>query len=669
MLSVIRERFPQGFLNSLPLFDLVLLTVSVLSAAMIAALVWANGIGGILFPLLIWLVAGLICLISALAAGGTKNIVSAYAQGQLDTGRFLKRVNSRARFSLFFRTAVICLASTTLACVIAAAFPGRIFAATSIAALLAVVSLRFCGGTGYCKGSGWFFDALVPDEVVLEMTAPADAMVRFRTGWTLSGRVAVLRRAAALHSDLPAEVRQIVLAQYSPQAIFVPVRLLRKSVRSELRLMLAGWCVGSAAIALAAILALAAVTLLPRDLLRIPTLNDLELPRLQQLPEDAEQRTDKPTDNQDQSGNDSASGPPGPGANETGSQGSDGAGGGDASDRQGGDDTTSGAGRQGQDGPSPAGGDQKGQDGTQAGKDAAQQGGDGASDAAGGAGGEMPGANADGRDQAPGADQAADEGGSGVESLNGGGEGQGGQAPDEVDQQGQPGEGGADNGASQQAGQGASDTAGANDNKPGGGKGAPGESAMDESGGSETESSGDLAMTDAAPADSDPGTTDIAGASSSADTPAAVEPGRDADQGQTGPSSDGVPADDPTDDTGGGMREHVDELPEGARVIATRQSPEEPGQDLPVAPPLAGDPAGTPTETIELREGGQPPQADVSLELKAGGPAALFAEEGEVPDAVEARLLPDELGLPPAQAVTSGEPRQILPAWIDELIK
>ena len=59
----------------------------------------------------------------------------------------------------------------------------------------------------------------------------------------------------------------------------------------------------------------------------------------------------------------------------------------------------------------------------------------------------------------------------------------------------------------------------------------------------------------------------------------------------------------------------------------------------------------------------------MSLELKAGGPAALFAKEGEVPDAVEARLLPDELGLPPAQAVTSGEPRQILPAWIDELIK
>ena len=39
-----------------------------------------------------------------------------------------------------------------------------------------------------------------------------------------------------------------------------------------------------------------------------------------------------------------------------------------------------------------------------------------------------------------------------------------------------------------------------------------------------------------------------------------------------------------------------------------------------------------------------------------------------VPEAVEARLLPDESAPPPSQAMP-GEARQILPAWIDELMK
>lgn len=105
-----------------------------------------------------------------------------------------------------------------------------------------------------------------------------------------------------------------------------------------------------------------------------------------------------------------------------------------------------------------------------------------------------------------------------------------------------------------------------------------------ESGGSETESSGDPATTDAAPADSDPGTTDIAaGASSSADTPAAVEPGRDADQGQTGLPRTACRQMTPPTILVALRGSMLTNCLEGARVIATRQSPEEPGQDLPVA--------------------------------------------------------------------------------------
>ena len=643
-----------------------------------------------MFPLLIAVAVGMICLFWAVRAGGTKNIVSAYAQGQLDTASFLKRVDARARASLHFRASVICLAVAILACVFAAAFPGQIFAGPFIAALLTVVLLRFAGVIGYRAQSGGLFDALVPDAVVRDMTASAGAMTRFRTGWTLAGRVAVLRRAAALRPDLPQEVRQIVLAQYSPQAIFVPVRLQRKSIASELRLMLAGWRASGGAMALAAILALAAVTLLPRDLLRLPALNGLELPDLPSPPEDSSHEPDKPADGQEPSGNDSAADQSDSSGGASGGQGADGAGAGDApAGRDGGDvnsgqddgqgqgqDEGQGGGGEGQGGQSSADGTgqgQSGEGGTQAGKDAAQQ------DGNGGAGGDKPDKGGNGADQAPGPGQAADTRGAGGEASEGG-QGQDGQAPGGQSAQdaGQPGAG-----ASPQGGQGASDAAGADGDKPDVGEngeqaadqqddGARSQTAGGREGASGDSTAGESSRTEATDS-GDPGGTASAGAkpeaSSSADASSGAGAGWDANESQAEPPSDAELTDAHTGEAHGGIRKRVDELPDGARIIETEQAPDEADRELQISPPLADPSAETSTETMEMRQGAQPPRAEVTLELKAGGPAALFAEQGEVPDTVEARLLPDEPVLSSKPPVTPGAPRQILPAWIDELMK
>lgn len=696
LLSVMRERFPKGLSNSLPLFNVALLAISASSAAVIATIVCANGADGIALPMFIGAAAGAICLVSAFRAGGAGNVNSAYAQGQLDTASFLKRLDARARASLYLRAAVICLVAAALACVISAAFPGRIFQAPITAALLAVVLLRFAGVACCRTGGGWFFDALVPDEVVLDMTASADAWTRFRVGWILSGRVTALRRAAALRSDLPQEVRQIVLAQYSPQAIFVPVLLVPKSVGSELRLMLAGGRVGGAAMGLAAVLALAAVMLLPRDFLRIPALNELELPGLQSPPDKSPKDPDTPAGGQGQGGNDVAAGSSGASGGTSWAQGvRDG----DSSAGHDGGGPTSGEGDgdQGQGGQSPAAADQQsqaGEGGAQDGKDAAQQGGRGASDAAGGAAGENSEANEGGPVQEPGAGPASGKDGSAGEALGG----QDGQSPVGADEQGQAGEGATQDGKdsaqqAEQAGQAASDAAsGADHGKSGAGEDGAGQASGDgqaadardggsksqaaggakavpdstagEGSGPESSRSGDAAQTQGAQTGSDPGGAERAGAgpdASSADSPVPVDPRRDGES-RADALSDGVPADEAAGEASGVMREYVDELAEESRIIQTGGPADEADQELRISSPLAD---GTPEAPPEAA---QPPQADVGLELKAGGPAALFAEKGEVSTAVEARLLPDGPVLPPSQAMP-GEARQILPAWIDELMK
>lgn len=625
-----------------------------------AAIIWANGAGGILLPILLGVVHGAVCLISVVQASGTTRTLRAYAKGELGTDRFLERMDPCARAAIRFRAAVICLALAGLTCIAVSAFPGRTAVAPLAAALLAVILLRTFDLVAQPR-RGWFLDPLIPDSVILDMTASADPWTRFHVGWTMSGRVAMLRQAAASWPDLAPEIHQILLAQYSPEAIFVPLELAPKSVGSELRLMLMGWRVGGAAMITAALLAVMAVTLLPRDLLLMPALNDLGLPDLQTRPDQTAKEPDSPSSGPDHAGDGTNAEPRGNHGSPSDAQPSDGAeNGASPGSPAGGGEAPSGEGSRGSAGGSSGGAAQEGQAdqagaepgedarqedraGAEPGEDARQSGGDRVSDASSNSNDEQP----TGRAEAPDPNSSTDEASSAEDGPGDGGPGPEGRASPDGDQQGKAGE---DSGAdSSQQGQGGGEQAsnaleGSSQGDPGVGGDGPGQ----ELGGSDdpdgrgdgTAEEGDGQMM-RAPAD-----PDEAGGPSSGSS------------GPTERSSEGALA---------GITESTGEPPEGGEIIQTEVTASE-ADPVRVGPLLDGDIDGTPAQELPLREAAQPPQTDVALELTVGVPAALFAEEGEVPDAVEARLLPDARTIPPSRE-TPGAARQILPAWVEEMMR
>lgn len=595
--------------------------------------------------MLFGVVHGGVCLISVVRARGTMRTLRAYARGELGTDRFLDRIDPCARAAVRFRAAVICMALAGLACITVMAFPGRTAVAPLAAAFLAVILRRTFDLVSQAWG-GWFLDPLIPDSVILDMTASADPWTRFRAGWTMNGRVAMLRRAAASRPDLPPEIRQILLAQYSPGAIFVPLELAPKSVGSELRLMLSGWRIGGAAMVSAALLALVTVTLLPRDLLLMPALNELKLPDLQTRPDQMAKERDTPSSGPDRAGNGTNPEPNGDRGGPSDAQSSDGAEDGTSPAPPAGGGEPAGEGGRGSPGGSSGGAEQEGQAdqaGVEPGKDAPQPSGDRVSDASSNADGDQPA----GRSEAPEPSATTDEAASAEDGSGKGGQGPEGQASPDGDQQGQAGEdGGAE---SSQQGQGAgeetsntSEDSGQGD--PGVGEDGPGQElggSQDPDGrGDGTAEEGDEQMIRA------PANPDEAGGNSSGFS------------GPTDLSSEGALA---------GITEYTGEPPEAGEIIQTEVTAAE-ADPVRVGPLFDGDIDETPTQELSLREAALPPQTDVALELTAGGPAALFAEEGEVPDAVEARLLPDARTMPVSQGTPSAA-RQILPAWIDEIMR
>ncbi|PKQ10933.1 MAG: hypothetical protein CVT70_16855 [Alphaproteobacteria bacterium HGW-Alphaproteobacteria-1] len=89
------------------------------------------------------------------------------------------------------------------------------------------------------------------------------------------------------------------------------------------------------------------------------------------------------------------------------------------------------------------------------------------------------------------------------------------------------------------------------------------------------------------------------------------------------------------------------------------------GQSLSTADPAK--PINDLTHDLAGRIEATVPEVGGKLELQAGGASQLFAEAGQVPDAVEARL-PPESDTPPPIAAAPLPARQLLPAWISELV-
>jgi hypothetical protein len=111
--------------------------------------------------------------------------------------------------------------------------------------------------------------------------------------------------------------------------------------------------------------------------------------------------------------------------------------------------------------------------------------------------------------------------------------------------------------------------------------------------------------------------------------------------------------------------EQVDLTPEqaaGLDVVVTDE-PMEGG--MPSGLPVPSE--RPPEDAAEAGLAASAPEGTVAPDIAAGSAAQLFAEGGEVPDAVTMALSPETDETLPAVADPT-PPRQVLPAWINELV-
>lgn len=734
-------------------------------AASISAIIWANGTAGVLLPFAMGLALVVICALAALGDCGMRDLAVRYSARQIGTEVFLRGLEPRARRRSHLHIGLICLGAALLATGVTLSFPGRIAAVPVLAALLTLVLLRLAGAMGSKAHVGWIFDALVPPDVLLEATNSSGPLARFRAGWTSAGRLEALRSAAALDPRVPGDVREIILAQYSPEAMFVPVKLQPKGVASEAMLMLAGWRMVLPVCVIAAVIALLLVLLVPRDALHLPAFDDLRFPFATQsddppadpespkeaAAQDAEGQSsdaDQGSGNSGSAGEMSAGGRDGGsaeggagegGASSTnsgaegasgGAEGnlSDGQGSGEAAGKQGeggggtsgsgqgreaGDpqDAGEGSGGQGSDGGDPGGstgGDAAGSQGGKGSDAGAGEGDSGASSASpAGAQGDSGGNTGTGQnDPAEGTqdgsdvsseDAGADAQGSGSSDEAKGDQGSGsGEAPRSGEAQGSSGpepaaqadDGGGTPGSGEdpQPDQSSGEQSGSNaagEGSPGGRQGGTGEQATGE---------GD-SQGNAGPGSSGPvqGSQPDAGGSQQGGEGTAGAPqglaGQDVQGdhpvegegfGQASTSADpsgGTMTKGPLDASDGvetitqvPVDELPDELPDGIEIAEGDLPPDAQGQEITALAPSAGDAETEIGDAPELRQAAEMPEGVTSPDLKVGAASALFAEKGEVPVAVEARLPSGHAE--PAPADTSPVvARQILPAWIAEFLE
>lgn len=737
---------------------------AVFVGASISAVIFANGTAGAVLPLAIVLALVVICLLSAWGTHGMQGLASRYSARRIGTEVFLRGLEPRARCRSQLHMGLICVGAALLSLGVTLSFPGRLAAVPVLSAVLTLIVLRVAGAMGARARVGWLFDALVPHYILREATKSPDPLARFRTGWTSAGRLEALRSAAALDARVPDEVRKIILAQYSPEAMFVPVKLQPRGVASEATLMLAGWRLILPVCVLAGAVALLLVLLVPRDVLRVPAFDDVGFP-LVTRPNDSsahpENQDDAEAQNEGGQSSESARGAGGGsgssdgeapahakggragensadkgegGANDSGAEGAFGGAKDDASDGQGGGEAAgvSANGERGAVGPGQGQGaadpQSAGESSRNAGDEGVDRGGSKGSHAAGPQNGKGSDAGSgEGDSVTSGTDSAgarANSGGSAESDAGANGKnpatgvpdggdmtrdeasagGRGAGASDEA--KGNPGIGSGEtpskkhqvssepqSGAqvegggrasgskegeqfgSEEAGEGSSSSLDGGSGEPTAGQhalqGERGPQSISPIEGSEPDAAGlQQDVKGAAGAPLDAAGQDVQGnhpgegggfnqASGSAS----------ADQYSTMMSDSAA---DTTNSVGTTAPVPVDELPDGLpddiEIVEGNFAPDARTQEAKALVPAAGDTGTQVEDAPEMRQAAEAPEGITSPDLKVGAASALFAEKGEVPEAVEARLPSDHAELTPA-STPSTDARQILPAWIAEILK
>ncbi len=692
---------------------LAAMILPVFASGVVAYLVWASGAASAVFLFVPILLCGLCWLVVAGKAAKSATLAPT------DTQTAMRASNHLARRLFVGRSCAISALFLLLAMLVCLAFPGRIGWAAIDGAILALAFLLLIEALRARALQGWFLDTALPYQLLLHRLAQATETERFHISWTAAGRCHGLRQAAALHPEAPAETNALLRAQYAPAAVFVRPPFRRKTVLEEVRLRILGWRMAGLTAVSGATVALLLILLLPSDMLaRLRVLGDalgltVEQPTPRQEQPKSEPKADQSSPPQDAAeGADGSTGQPDEGNNpsETGSSGAEGQGG--ASGHAG--EKSGGQGQAGQGEAKSNPGSSKGE-GIDAGS-AASANADGAAEAGsgdsnngtadGGVAGEKSASGSDGSSPSgagaagPNPDAAPNDSGNGPEEGISAGAG----APDQFENSGQAGDdpqggspgtsaasdptGGADQSPPDDSADAAAKDAGsaqpntpkdataaegqeedsANTGKPDAdGTGQPGEAGQPDGGTTAPAAASD------APPDASSGAAANAGsdqpAASADGTPPSGNTGSDEDVAPSGNGADGMASGDitPEGSTGGDITP-LDQPPDANLPMVLTSEPLDDageGQSLSTADPAK--PINDLTHDLAGRIEATVPEVGGKLELQAGGASQLFAEAGQVPDAVEARL-PPESDTPPPIAAAPLPARQLLPAWISELV-
>lgn len=550
----------------------------------------------------------------------------------------------RAAFqSLLGQSLLIVAGLLALSVGVAMTFPGRMGGVPVQAFILAAGLLAVVGVIGGLRsGNGWEFDTVVPEAHLRERLGLLEQRARFAAGWHLTSRSAALRDAAALHPGASPAAKTMLMAQYAPGSVTLSQPEISKSSADEIRLRLMGWKMVVMVAGLAAIQSLFLMFLVPQALWdRVFPGPDLSGVSTIEQDEDRPSDEDETPEGREEAAPGESRGEGADAGGKAGPQQDVGSGGGDADTdnaepaQAGGADAAAGSGGESQaegDNASPLG------DGEGPREDA---GGEGSANVpeTGGAGGEGDDAtssDAPGPGEAPQGEAASDGPSQGGAPGDGEGNvgGAGGQGQDDgsgqdgsvsdgaqadSDNEGDPGAGGGDHRGADGSAEGE-----AGDGDIGGEATASG---MAEQGGQATDGA-------------------VGGAAEGASVP---DTGLPSDAEMSVEGTDPESNRDPSAELAATLRE-TDKMPDG-EVIA--------GQSIP-AISEAGD-------EIEMAQQATDPDAGQAQELSAGTQVRIFAEDGEVPDAVVLELPGDREEALPGQAEPD-PPRQILPAWINELV-
>lgn len=599
------------------------------------------------------LAGGLDCLRSMSVAHLFRN----HTAGRLTTTDFIEKAEAKEGRRARGRVLLFCAAGLVLVAFVTMTFAGRLPVAVLGAGLLTVVSLRLAGFWPLRRLSdgAWLLQAAVPSKGVLLALRRHSSAQQHLLAWTQSGRMALLRNAAADAARKEPELARLLAARHASDSLFPRVAYRGGGSLADLHLLLVGGRLVGQAMALSCLLAAILSIALPRG--AVGTWSDLAgLQFLEGLrnekPEDPPEEEPSPTEDKSQ---EIAASHGGGGSGQ-----SSGAGDGGSAGSEGDGPPSSGKGAGGEGGAGQAGGSggQGGAGGgTNSGETEAANTGD-ASSSYGRAGGSdqasNPSSGEDGGDAAQSPFGAgAGEDASAVQGSSGQSSSAGGDAPQGSDLGGNGDDGSGAGG--QIESQSAADGSASGVPSPGAGEaegeGSAGQSPSATGGGAaqapdpkEGGKSGDI-LADGVGASG----TDGAGGNRPSDAAASAPTA--STQGAGGGDQSGTARAGAGDPSG----------PAEATSVTEGPAPEAESTDVVALPSQGQGEAEVPPDALVLREAAEAPEAEGET-ASVGSAVQLYAEPGQAPDTIETRLFPDETAPPPP--VAPDPPRQILPTWI-----